>query len=160
MRKRQAEEMASVMGSELKDSLFFQKRPSTVDQDQSTAAELEPPTHQPANQEPKRQSSRARTTSSKSDTVIPRHHDTTSSESDQLELIRQAVRQLGKEAATHRFTVEEKRALKDIEYSYGVRGVRTSENEITRIAVNHLIQDYRENGENSILAQVLERLNR
>jgi hypothetical protein len=160
MRKKQAEEMASVMGNELKESLFFQKRPPTTDLDQPAATGQESPTHQPANQQPKRPRSTAKTASSKADTVIPRHRDTTRSEADQLELIRQAVRQIGKEAATHRFTLEEKRALKDIEYSYGARGVRTSENEITRIAVNHLIQDYRDNGENSILAQVLERLNR
>jgi hypothetical protein len=76
-----------------------------------------------------------------------------------LEAIRRAVKRLGKEAATYRFTVEEKKALSDIVYTYKDRGIRTSENEITRIAINCLVDDYRANGNNSTLAQVLELLN-
>jgi hypothetical protein len=39
------------------------------------------------------------------------------------------------------------------------KGIRTSENEIARIAVNFLAQEYRKNGENSILAKILKLLN-
>lgn len=98
------------------------------------------------------------------DTVIPRHHDTTVSPTanpnplSPIEYARRAVKQLGKEAATHRFTVEEKRALKAIERDYEERGVRTSENEITRIAINYILQDYQSNKTRSILARVLEML--
>lgn len=87
------------------------------------------------------------------DTVIPRYHDTI------VEMVRKAVKQFGKEAATHRFTVEEKRAIADIIYSYRNQGIRTSENEIARIAVNFVVNDYRENGENSVLDRVLRVLN-
>jgi hypothetical protein len=87
------------------------------------------------------------------DTVIPRHHDTI------VETTRRAVKQLGKEAATHRFTVEEKRALKTIEREYEEKDIRTSENEITRISINYIIEDYRQNGRDSILARVLKLLN-
>ena len=87
------------------------------------------------------------------DTVIPRYHDAI------IEQIRRAVKEFGKEAATHRFTLEEKKAIADVIYSYKRRGIRTSENEIARIAVNFLIDDYRENGENSILDKVLQVLN-
>jgi hypothetical protein len=76
-----------------------------------------------------------------------------------LDLVRATVKRLGKEAATYRFTQEEKRALAEIVYRYRGQGVRTSENEITRIAVNWLVEDYRRKGTGSILAQVLERLN-
>jgi hypothetical protein len=76
-----------------------------------------------------------------------------------IETIRKAVEQVGKEAATYRFTQEEKKALADIVYTYKTNGVKTSENEITRTAINFLVEDYRENGSNSILARVLERLN-
>ena len=76
-----------------------------------------------------------------------------------IELIRKAVKEFGKEAATHRFTVEEKRAIVDIIYAYKNLGLRTSENEIARIAVNFIISDYRENGENSVLDRVLRALN-
>ena len=90
--------------------------------------------------------------SSNHDTVVSRYQDT-------IEVIRKAVKELGKEAATYRFTQEEKRMLADIVYAYRGRGIRTSENEITRIAINALVEDYRQNGENSTLAKVLERLN-
>src|SRR4051812_43125171 len=51
------------------------------------------------------------------DTMTPRHHDTTASrhhdttipeqDTDIFEFVRKAVKQLGKEAATHRFTLAE-----------------------------------------------------
>ena len=95
------------------------------------------------------------------DTMKPRNHDTTIPPLDEglLELARKAVKQIGKEAATHRFTLEEKQMLADIEYTYRRQGIRTSENEITRIAVNYFAQDYRKNGESSVLARILKRLN-
>jgi hypothetical protein len=87
----------------------------------------------------------------KPDTTIPRHHDTAVSpmpprnqdttvadaEDDILNVVRKAVRQIGKEAATHRFTLNEKNSLAEIEYIYRRQGIRTSENEITRIAINY-----------------------
>jgi len=69
------------------------------------------------------------------------------------------VKQLGKEAATHRFTTDEKRRLKAIEHAYLEKGIRTSENEITRISINYMLEDYKTNGRESILAQVLKLLN-
>jgi hypothetical protein len=95
------------------------------------------------------------------DTMTPRNHATTVPlpDEDIVEMARKAVKQIGKEAATHRFTLDEKHMLADIEYSYRRLGVRTSENEITRIAVNYFAQDYRKNAENSILARILNRLN-
>ena len=109
----------------------------------------------------------------KNATMIPRHHDTTVStmqprnhdtmvsevENDILDVVRKAVKQIGKEAATHRFTLDEKNLLADIEYTYKRQGIKTSENEITRIAINYLIEDYRKNGESSLLAKILTRLN-
>jgi len=95
------------------------------------------------------------------ETKIPRNHDTTASRyhDTKIEIIRKAVKVYGKEAATHRFTVEEKQALDDLEYTYRRKGIRTSENEISRIAVNFIIKDHAENGENSVLALVLKALN-
>lgn len=87
------------------------------------------------------------------DTMIPRYHATI------IEVIRAAVKQFGKEAATHRWTPEEKKAVANITYTYKTQGIRTSENEIARIAVNFVVADYEENGENSILEQVLKALN-
>jgi hypothetical protein len=95
------------------------------------------------------------------DTMQPRNHDTTTplAELDIVEVVRKAVKQIGKEAATHRFTLDEKNLLADIEYTYKRQGIRTSENEITRIAINYFIEDYRKNGEQSLLATILKRLN-
>ncbi len=87
------------------------------------------------------------------DTVVSRYHDTT------IERVRKAVEGLGKEAATHRFTIEEKRAIADLVYAYKRRGIRTSENEITRIAVNFVLQDNQESGKNGVLEKVLRALN-
>ena len=87
------------------------------------------------------------------DTMLPWYHDTI------IEIVRKAVKEFGKEAATHRFTPEEKRGVADVIYTYHGSGIRTSENEITRIAVNYLIQDYKENGENSVLDKILKALN-
>lgn len=67
--------------------------------------------------------------------------------------------EIGKEAATHRFTQEEKKAITDIIYAYRNRGTKTTENEITRIAVNFIIHDNRENWKNSILDKSLKALN-
>jgi hypothetical protein len=95
------------------------------------------------------------------DTMTPRLHDTTIPQIEEaaLEVVRRAVKQIGKEAATHRFTEAEKSGLRDIEYDYRRKGIRTSENEITRIAINYLIEDYQKHGDRSILATILERLN-
>lgn len=87
------------------------------------------------------------------DTTIPRYHDAT------IETIRKAVKQLGREPATHRFTSKEKKAITGIIYTYKQQGIITSENQITRAGINFLLNDYEENGKNSILALVLKRLN-
>jgi hypothetical protein len=103
------------------------------------------------------------------DTVIPRYRDTTTprnhetmipaDESEMFEVVRKAVKQIGKEAATYRFTLDEKNHLADIKYTYKRQGILTSENEVTRIAINYFIEDYRKNGEESLLAKILKRLN-
>jgi hypothetical protein len=117
---------------------------------------------------PQQQSAKPQT----NDTVTPLHHDTTVStmqprnrdtmvsqaEDDIFDVVRKAVKQIGKEAATHRFTLDEKNLLADIEYTYKRQGIRTSENEITRIAINYFIEDYRKNGESSLLVTILHRL--
>ena len=103
------------------------------------------------------------------DTVIPRHHDTMTpsnhttmislTEEGILEAVRKAVKQVGKEAATQRLTLEEKQNLKTIEYTYMQQGILTSSNEIIRIATNYVVRDHQKNGEKSILAKVLRQLN-
>ncbi len=103
------------------------------------------------------------------DTVIPRHHDTMTPRYHDtvipqvpleiVSLVRKAVREFGKEAATHRFTEAEKKEIADLIYTYKNRGIKTTENEITRIAVNFIVEDYKENGEESVLHKILQALN-
>lgn len=83
-------------------------------------------------------------------TMQPDNHD------DVIEHIRQAVKQTGKEAGTYRITREEKKALLEICYSFRFVGIRTSENEIARIALNYLLHDHKSNKKNSILHRVIE----
>jgi hypothetical protein len=92
------------------------------------------------------------------DTVIPRHHDTmTPRYHDTIRQVQNAIKKFGKEAATHRFTLEEKQAVAELIYNYKQKGIKTSENEIARIALNYLIANYHSQGEKSILAQVLSK---
>lgn len=100
----------------------------------------------------KGEESKDTTVSRHRDTVTPRNHDT-------IEQLRKSVKDVGKEAATHRFTEKEKRAIAEIVFSYGQTGYRTSENELTRIAINWLVLDYKANGESSVLHRVIKALN-
>ena len=95
-------------------------------------------------------------------TMPPRQHDepvATQAEYD-IEVIRQVVRQVGKEAATYRLTHGEKQWLGELVYHFGQKGYRTSENEIARIAINWLLRDHQAHGTKSVLAQLLEALHR
>lgn len=77
---------------------------------------------------------------------------------DVIETIRKTVKQPGREVSFVRLTAAEKGQLADIVYTYKRQGLKTSENEINRIAVNYLIDDYHQHGEQSVLAQVLAAL--
>lgn len=72
--------------------------------------------------------------------------------------IRSIVRQVGKETSFVRLTPEEKQELFDVVYTHKRQGIRTSENEVCRIALNFLLRDYKESGEESMLAKVLKAL--
>lgn len=76
-----------------------------------------------------------------------------------IENIRRAVRKPGSRVSFARLTEEEKSLLEDIAYTYKRQGIKTSENEIVRVAINYLILDYQTNGQTSILARVIAALN-
>jgi hypothetical protein len=139
-------------------SAFFRKPPADIPPPPVPPEPVLPPL--PVSDPP---AAELRDLASERDTTVPRHHDTMTPryhETDPLfEKTRRAVKHLGKEAATHRFTLEEKRMLKKIEHEYALKGIRTSENEITRIAINYLCEEYKNNKESSILAKVLALLN-
>ncbi len=76
-----------------------------------------------------------------------------------IETVRKTVKQIGKETTFLRLTPEEKEQLREIDYTYKRRGIKTSENEISRIGLKFLLEDYKAHGEASILARVLAALN-
>ena len=84
--------------------------------------------------------------------MLARYHDSS------IEAIRKTVKQFGKESVFVRVTPEEKRRIADIAYSYKRQGIRTTENEISRIGISFLLEDHEQNGERSILARVIAAL--
>jgi hypothetical protein len=75
-----------------------------------------------------------------------------------IEAIRRVVRHTGREVSFVRLSPEEKGRLADIVYTYRRQGLKTTENEINRIAINALLEDYNTNGAESLLARVLAAL--
>ncbi|MGD8457508.1 MAG: hypothetical protein PVF83_14090 [Anaerolineales bacterium] len=133
-----------VIKNELERSAFFQKAQSPTPSSKDSVDEIEGIPSKTNNHDVKQPRVH--------ETTVPRYHDTT------LEQVRKALKAFGKEAATHRFTQLEKREIADLIYLYKKRNIRTSENEITRIAVNFIINDQKESGEESILNRVIKLL--
>jgi hypothetical protein len=76
-----------------------------------------------------------------------------------LETIRKIIKNPGKEEVLYvRLSKEEKDRLADISYTYKRQGIRTSDNEVVRVAINVLLEDYRTNGANSLLAIIISSL--
>ena len=144
--------------SGLSDSPFFlPSMPAETDPPEIPAVSPSPPEKTPANDDAAAstvtETHKDYSPDGVHDTMPPRYHDTT------VEPIRRAVKALGKEAATHRFTATEKEAIAEIVYACKRQGLRTTENEITRVAVNFIVHDYQANGKDSLLVRVLLALN-
>jgi hypothetical protein len=75
-----------------------------------------------------------------------------------IETVRRIVKKGGKEVTYIRLTPEEKTQLTDLVFTYKRQDIKTSENEISRIAINFLLEDYKMYGEASILAKVIASL--
>ena len=75
-----------------------------------------------------------------------------------MEEVRKTVKGVGKEVVYVRLTQEEKAVLADVAYTFKRQGMKTSENEIGRIGVNFLLEDFKVNGKQSILAKVIDAL--
>ena len=152
----------------LDTSLLRSTKPTAVADPAPPPAESTPPAPSPATARPQRERRRepkpAAVASSVSATMVeptaPRHPDTTTPPlgPELIQAVRKAVKAIGKEGATLRLTVAEKQQLKDMVYTYTRRGQRTSETELIRIATNYMLEDYRRNGEHSLVAQVLAAL--
>ena len=152
----------AAMQTELSGSAFFRPAasvvgtiPKQVGAEEAEAVSVSPMT--PSSQDAKVASNLA----TKPETKQPSNRDAKQpgSQDTIVEVVRLAVKELGRVAGTHRYTAEEKRALEELVYEYGRKGMETSGNEIIRIGLNYLFEDYRLFGRSSILARVLERLN-
>jgi hypothetical protein len=104
-------------------------------------------------------SSDSKPESQQSSNLASKHASTLALSSEALELIRKIVKNPGKEDVLYiRLSQEEKDKLGDISYTYKRQGIKTSDNEIVRIALNALLEEYKINGENSILAKIIASL--
>lgn len=72
-----------------------------------------------------------------------------------LAKISKVIREIGKEVSYTRLTQDEKRRVLDIIYNFKSDGVKTTENELMRIALNLLLEDYDLQKEGSILHKIL-----
>ena len=81
---------------------------------------------------------------------------------DIVETVRKTVKQVGKDTLYVRLTADEKHQVTSVVYAlnemYRGESRKTSENEIGRIGVNFLLEDYKANGKQSTLARVLAAL--
>ncbi|MCS7002826.1 MAG: hypothetical protein NZ518_08255 [Dehalococcoidia bacterium] len=75
-----------------------------------------------------------------------------------IEQLRKTVKATGREVSFVRLTMAEKEELIDVLYEFRKRGMKTTENEVNRIAMNYLLLDYRRHGEQSILYRVVAAL--
>jgi hypothetical protein len=113
----------------------------------------------PAEKE-KKESKRASKLASNQDSLQASNHASTLALSTEtLESIRKIVKNPGKEDVLYvRLTKGEKDKLADVIYTYKRQGVRTSDTEVVRVAINTLLEDYKSNGEKSLLAIILASL--
>jgi hypothetical protein len=146
----------TAISSELQGSVFFRGQGSTTpaDREETPAGSDTTTSGRHEVQTPRRRSA-----------APPRHPDAAtprppngSAQRDRVAVIGDAVSELGTKRTTIRFSRPEKSALREIIYAYERREIRTGENELTRIALNWLVEDYREHGEGSVLARVVARL--
>ena len=75
--------------------------------------------------------------------------------SDAIASLQQALKAVGKEIYYVRVTPSEKQRVDDLVHKFKREGLRTSVNEIGRIALNSLLADYNEMDEQSILSRVV-----
>lgn len=94
----------------------------------------------------------------KSDITISRYQDIVSG--DMVAIIRAAVILTGQASTNYRLTNIEKGRLEEVVWEFKKQGIRTTENEIVRIAINYLLNNHKKDGKDSLLAVTLNLLHR
>ena len=100
--------------------------------------------------EEKENNPQKRNTGGQHASMTPRYHDS------MIATIAKAVHEVGKEGCTYRLTQREKNALFEIIYHFRKQNVRLSENEIARIAINFLIEDFKMDDRACLLKRILD----
>lgn len=75
-----------------------------------------------------------------------------------IESIRRNLKRSGTITTNYRTTPENKEALAQLVWDYKRRKISTSENELVRIAIEFVLADFEDNGEQSVVHTVLELL--
>ncbi len=75
-----------------------------------------------------------------------------------IESLRKTVKPLGDKVSYVRLTDAEKDGLREIVATLGEQGLKTTENEVSRIAIAYLLVDHERNGPGSVVTRVVEAL--
>lgn len=88
----------------------------------------------------------------------PRRHATmvSSNQDGMISAIRAKLLHPGKEPATYRLTIEEKKKMAEIIFTLKMKNKRITENEIIRIALNAFLYDYEKDKTKSILTRLIQ----
>lgn len=125
----------------------------------SVAASAPPPQRGPSRSRPNTSKYASQPASVLASPIASKHASGIAANDEEVvESIRQVIKVPGREVSFVRLTAEEKARLSDIVYTYKRQGQKTSETEINRIAINYLLLDFHEHGEQSVLARVLAAL--
>ena len=106
-------------------------------------------------EKPRQPSPKSRATSGATKKAVPAETSVREDTPDPIASLQQALKAVGKEIYYIRVTPSEKQRVDDLVHGFKSHGIRTSVNEIGRIALNSLLADYDEKGEQSILCRVL-----
>ena len=88
-------------------------------------------------------------------TQMPHSEPTPAGDQETIAAITTIIKHPGREVSFVRLSPEEKARLADIVYSYKRQGMKVTETELHRIALNYLFVDYDKRGETSLLARLL-----
>ncbi len=130
-------------------SVFFPTKEDATKLDASTPT---PPVENQPHQTTKRN------LSNRQESLQASNHASTLAPEELIEETRKILKLLGREVIYVRSTQEEKDQIGDIVYTLRRQGIKTSDNEICRIAINVVLAEYKTNGEQSVLAKVLKAL--
>lgn len=110
------------------------------------------PMMQPSNQATKQPPNRESITSISGEVKEP------TNDGGYVETIRLAIKEVAKETTSYRLHEKEKECLEDMLYELRHQKTKSNENEIMRIALNFIINDYQNNGDNSIVVKTLRHM--